>query len=250
MRPGPESAPARLDRISTHWSRLNDPAHFALRYAPAVRSYLRAILRRAEDVDEVTHDFLLRVVQRGFRHADPDRGRFRDYLKTCLRHAALNHLRRAPRGGHHMEALAAVLAGPDTLRQADELWLAEWRTCLLDRAWHALDCHERRTRDNYDHTALRLAADYPDDDSTMLATRAAARLGRPLRADAFRKQVSRARRRFAELLVREIAKTLRDATPEQIEEELADLGLMDHVRPFLPPDWRTCGRLVDPNDEE
>jgi hypothetical protein len=88
---------------------------------------------------------------------------------------------------------------------------------------------------------LRLVLDHPEDDSEALAARISDSLGHPVRADAFRKQLSRARRVFARLLVIEVTRTLDYATPEKVEEELTELGLMRYVRRFLPPDWRLRG---------
>lgn len=70
--------------------------------------------------------------------------------------------------------------------------------------------------------------------------------GRTIRPEAFRKQVSRARRLFAELIVAETSRTLGDPTPLKVEEELIDIGVMKYVRPYLPTDWRTSGKLTDP----
>jgi hypothetical protein len=39
---------------------------------------------------------------------------------------------------------------------------------------------------------------------------------------------------FAQLLVEEVAKTLDQASPSDVEEELTDLGLMTYVRDYLP----------------
>jgi len=44
---------------------------------------------------------------------------------------------------------------------------------------------------------------------------------------------------FAQLLLREVEQTLDGPTPQQLEEELVEIGLMRHVRDFLPEDWRT-----------
>jgi len=110
----------------------------------------------------------------------------------------------------------------------------------------ALDHHEGAAPGNRFYTVLRLSLDHPAEDSAALAARVTALMGRPFRADAFRKQLSRARRLFAELLVREVVQTLEEPTPEQIEAELIDVGLMPFVRPFLPADWRSRGRLTDP----
>lgn len=245
-RPADPAPISRLDRISTQWPLLPDPARFVLRYGLAVRRYIEALVHDANDAEEVAQEFMLRVVQHGFLRASPDRGRFRDYLKTAVRNATLTWLERRrarPRGGVDLLQIPA----PDAaVPEADEAWQAEWRRCLLDRAWRALDVHERASPGNLFHTVLRAATDRPHVDSETLAAEVAHATGRPLRADAFRKQLSRARHLFAESLVAEVAETLADATPERLEEELIALGLMSFVRDFLPPDWRTRGRLAAP----
>jgi hypothetical protein len=45
------------------------------------------------------------------------------------------------------------------------------------------------------------------------------------------------------LLLEELAWGLDDPTPANLEEVLIELGLMDHVRDFLPADWREKGEL-------
>jgi Sigma-70 region 2 len=232
----PSSRPPgeRLDRISTEWSRLDDPAHFVIRYAPAVQKYLGAILRDPADAEEVAQEFVLKVVEKGFGHARPDGGRFRDYLKASLRNAALTHLRKRTARPAGDSAILDELPAPPAEAAADAAWLAEWRGCLLERAWHALDAHQRGSPGNLFYTVLRLTVDHPGEDSPALAARAATESGRPLKPDAFRKQLSRARQCFADLLVREVAQTVEPPSPERVAEELTELGLMEYVRDYLP----------------
>jgi hypothetical protein len=236
--------PFRLSQISTRWSLLSDPLQFALRYAPAIRSYLLALLRDADRADEVAQEFLLRVVQGGFAPPETVRGRFRDYLKVSVRNAALAALRRREPAAA-MDGLLRDVPATDATPPEEREWLNEWRRCLLERSWHALELRQADAAGVPYHTVLRLAADHPDEGSPALAARAATLLGRTLRPDAFRKQLSRARRLFAELIVTEIAETLNEPTPEAVAEELIEVGLMEHVRPFLPADWRTRGELID-----
>jgi hypothetical protein len=235
-----------LDQISTRWPLINDPVQFILRYARAIQGYLGVLIKNPQDAEEVKQDFLTRVVQHGFVEERVVRGRFRDYLIAAVRNAARSHLRRRqlPRqAGVPLEELAAPAAEEE---EADREWLARWRRCVLESVWEALDDHQRRSPGNLFYTVLRVVVDHPGEDSPALAARAGALTGRPLRAAAFRKQVSRARRLFAELLVQEVRKTLEDPDPLAVEEELIEVGLMKYVRPFLPADWRTRGQLTDP----
>jgi hypothetical protein len=46
---------------------------------------------------------------------------------------------------------------------------------------------------------------------------------------------------FAQILLREVEQTLDAPSPQELEEELTEIGLMRHVRDFLPADWRKRG---------
>jgi RNA polymerase sigma-70 factor (ECF subfamily) len=236
--------PARLDQITTIWSTLNDPTQFVIRYAPAIRRYLSAVLRDANEAEEAIQDFLVRVMEHGFAGADPGRGRFRDYLRTAVRNAALTHLRK--KASERRLQAASPPSGAEEAAPGDAAereWLAEWRQCLLTRAWRAVERHESRQKGNLSYTVLRLASQYPSETSTRLAARASEISGTPITADALRQKLSRARRMFSRALVAEVAETLRQPTPLDVEEELLHVGLMVYVRSYLPADWREHGML-------
>lgn len=228
----------RLDDISTEWNIIRDPANFVRRYAPAIQRYVAALVRNHHDGEEVVQDFFLRVTQHGFLH--PTRGgRFRDYLKAAVRNAARNHLRRkrVPQPVD-FDALADDFVDP-TQHTADRIWANEWRKCLLERACRSLEEHQSQSPGNLFHTVLNLLVDNPLDDSQTLAERTSALIGRPLRAEAFRKQVSRARRLLAKLIVEEVKQTLDNPTPQQIKEELIALALWEYVRDHLTVERRS-----------
>src|SRR5262249_11514793 len=153
--------------------------------------------------------------------------RFRDYLKAAVRNAALNFLRRnRARRAVGSDIFAAAVPN-QIMDAADRAWAEEWRRCLLDRAYRALKKHQDRSPGNLFHTVLSLVRDSPRDDPKAPAARASALPGRPLSPEAFRKQVSRARRMLARLLVQEVARTLDQPTPERIKEELIELALWE-----------------------
>ena len=130
-----------LGDISTSWRRLHDPLRFVMTYGPAVRAYLLAILRDVHEADEALQDLLVRVTERGFPSADPGKGRFRDYLKVVVRHAALKRTRggraRQPEDG---ELERVIREEPHAVERA---WREEWRKCVLDGAWRALEREQR-----------------------------------------------------------------------------------------------------------
>jgi hypothetical protein len=182
-----------------------------------------------------------RIIQNGFVHVKRDRGRFRDYLKTAVRNAALNFLTRKP-ASKQCDLRALQHAAGEAQPGTDQQWLAEWRRCLLDRAWQALASHQGQSPGNLFYTVLRVSANHASDDTKTLAARTSRIIGRPIRADAFRKQVSRARRMLAQCLVEEVAQTLDYPTAAQVEEELVALALWKYGRDFLPPDWHLPGK--------
>ncbi len=233
---------AGIDQISTRWTLIQDPRQFVMRYAPAIQGYLSVFLKNPHDVEEVCQEFLVRVLERGVVEQDRLHGRFRDYLIAAVRNAAFAHLRRRrDHGTLHDD----VPARDSFAFPAEEEWLSRWRRVVLGSAWEALENHERDHPGNFAHAALRTLVDYPQENSTQLAARVSKRCGRTIQPEAFRKQVSRARRLFAEFLVAETARTLNDPTPLKVEEELIDIGVMKYVEPYLPSDWRTSGNLIE-----
>ena len=219
-----------LALISTHWPLITDPMKFVLRYAPAIRGYLHALLAQPADIDEVLQEILLNVLERGFTPDRVRRGRFRDYLIGTVRYHAWRYLRRKkpqPLTAEQADGLQAQ----DAVPPEERLWLAGWRQCLLDWAWATIESKQRQSPGNWHYTALKLTTDHPEADSKQLA--GMVRADRPLTAAAFRKQLSRARAAFAQALVDEVERTLERPTPEAVLEELAEVGLLEYVRPYL-----------------
>lgn len=217
-----------LEHISTHWVMIADPAMFVLRYAPAIRKYLDAILRRSQDTDDVAQDFLMRVMTKGFSEKQVTRGRFRDFLRVAVRNAAIDHLRMK-----RPEAIDQQRLEETVVAREDVDWVNHWRSCLLDKVWQRLEQFQRATDGNLYHTVLRLATDNPDDDSRALAERASQAAGRRISPEAFRQQLHRSRHKFAELIVAEIRETLRNQEDDELHDELRELGLEAYVQDYL-----------------
>jgi hypothetical protein len=237
---------AGIDQISTRWPLIQDPVKFVMRYAPAIQGYLGVFLKNPHDVDDVCQAFLLRVVERGMVDEQHLHGRFRDYLIAMVRNAALGHLRRKPATLQESIPLEEI-AGVESFSFPDEEeWLSRWRRIVLTAAWDALENHQLQNPGNLGYTALRTMVDHPKENSSQLAERVSKLAGKKVQPEALRKQVSRARRLFAEFLVAETSRSLENPTPQKVEEELIDIGIMKYVQPYLPADWRTNGQLIDP----
>ena len=95
----------RLSLISTHWSLLSrahegedrdarTAQHELLdRYGGAVWRYLMGAVRDGNVADDLFQDFACKFLRGGLRGANPDRGRFRDFLKGVLAHLAADYYR-------------------------------------------------------------------------------------------------------------------------------------------------------------
>lgn len=222
----------RLDHISTRTASLHDAGRFVMRYGPAVQRYLLAILRDANAADDVWQELVSNLLARGGPGTWPGQGRFRDYLRTAARNAALSHLRKANRR-------PTAELPEDVPGRADRDLADDWRRSLLEKVWRQLDAAERAGGGTIAHTALRVYTDHDDLDSPAQAKLVSERVGRPVTAEAFRQQVSRGKRKMAELILTEVAETVANATADDVEAELVELGLMKFVRDYLPADWRT-----------
>lgn len=221
-----------LEQISTCWPMIHNPVQFVMRYAPAIQRYVPAIVHNPHDAEEVAQDFLMRVFDKGFCPENVSHGRFRDYLKSAVRYAAISHLRKKRAQQLNDEQLAALVQSDS---EGDRQWDGQWRDCLLERVWQALEIRERQTPGNVYFTVLRQFTDDPKSDSQAHAARLSERIGRPVRADAFRQQLSRARRQFASLIIEEVRRTLHVPSADAVQQELIDLELIDYVRDFLSP---------------
>jgi DNA-directed RNA polymerase specialized sigma24 family protein len=233
-RPPPEqpSGPVqRLDQIETDWARVNEPGHFVMRYGLAIERYVHALIANAHDAEELAQEFFAGIIEMGLPRVRQERGRFRDYLKKVVRNRAITFLRRKQAGklGGDLRDIPAT-EQPDSI-EAQE-WLRHWRRCLLHRTWRRLKEHHPTKKTYY--RVLQLCARHPQEDSETLAARASRVFGVPIRTDAFRQQLSRARRLFAQFLIAEVADTLDQPTAAEVEAELAELELTRYIRCFLP----------------
>src|SRR5262249_31394963 len=143
-----------------------------LRYYGAVYRYLLGTVRDLAAAEELAQEFALRFLRGDFHRADPERGRFRDFLKTALRHLAHDFWRKKGKAPAPLQPAQAegLQAAEEDLAAPDQLFLQQWREELLNRTWEALADSERRTGQPY-HTVLRWKSEQPKVRSAQLAAR-------------------------------------------------------------------------------
>jgi RNA polymerase sigma-70 factor (ECF subfamily) len=203
------------------------------RYGGAVRRYLRGIVNDREAAEDLFQEFAVRVLQGDLRGADPNRGRFRQYVKGVLFHLTADFHRKQQRNPRVLppeELPAQAAPEPDQ----DQALADSWRDELLARAWADLAAVEGRTGQPM-HAVLRYRADHPEASSAAMATALSAQLGRALTAANVRQILHRARTAFAAFLVEEVRHSLADPTPQAIEDELIELRLHQYAQQALGP---------------
>jgi RNA polymerase sigma-70 factor (ECF subfamily) len=245
----PEEAGRHISQIETLWPVLlqahgGQPGEVTAaqqailqRYRPAVLRYLLACLGSPDTAEEIFQEFALRFVRGDFRNANPERGRFRDLLKSALYHLMVDHHKRRQRQAALLSPDGHVPAAAQAPTfDSDRQFLEAWRADLLNRSWDALAEEERKTgRPLY--AVLHHRADHPELRSAQMAEQLSAKLGKEVSAEWVRKWLHAARERFAELLLAEVSASLREATPDTVEQELIDLNLFEYCRAALER-WR------------
>jgi RNA polymerase sigma factor (sigma-70 family) len=244
-REGRDAMERNLANTSTLWSLVTEANHgpeeaarrarelLLERYQGAVHRYLLGALRDTNAADDLAQEFFLRFVRGDLRNAHPDKGRFRDLVKTTLFHLIVDYQRRQKTRPRPLPADECVPAHPsDEALTCDEQFLDSWRQQLLGRTWKAL-----RARDATYYEVLKTRAENNELSSAEMAERLGAALGHAVSAEWVRTRLKRAREQFADLLLDELAQSMDKPTRERLGEELADLQLLMYCRDAVER-WR------------
>jgi RNA polymerase sigma-70 factor (ECF subfamily) len=236
---------SRISRIETIWTLVHD-AHqgspdtalaaqeaVLRRYSTAIYRYLHSALRDPNAADEVFQEFALRFVQGSFRRADPERGRFRHFVKKSLHNLVITYRQKQYK---RLASLPEEVASPQPEDEheaaLDQEFNQSWREEVLARTWEALARVQAETGKPY-HDVLRFRASNPKMPSAQMATALSTRLGKPLTDAGVRQTLHRAREKFAALLLDEVSRSLQTNDTERLREELADLGLLPYCQAAL-----------------
>ena len=232
---------SHLSRISTPWTLFRhahggagDRAADALRlllqrYCGAAYRYLRGALRDEDAAFDLLQEFVLRFLRGDFRRADPGSGRFRDYLKAALVHLVADYHRGRRAQPRPLPAdIDERAVAPDGGAVDEATFLRSWREELINRTWVAL-AEAKPTH----HAVLVFHVENPELPSAGAAERLTARLGKPFTAAHVRVTLQRAREKFAELLLDEVAHSLGACTEAELVQELRAVRLLKLCAPAL-----------------
>jgi len=236
----PDSLPSLKRFPTTDWSLVvaaSDPdapssqeslAALCGAYWYPIYAYIRHRGYPPESAQDLTQDFFTRVLEKGlFAEADPDRGRFRSFLRSVCTHYLANRRDRArasKRGGGRAampidsaDAESRYNREPVHELTPDRIFDRSWALTLLGRVFDQL--HREYEDAGRGAVIDELRAVLTEDPQADPYSKIAARLG--MSEAAVRVAVHRLRRRYGILLRREIASTVEDRA--EVDDEIRAL---------------------------
>jgi RNA polymerase sigma factor (sigma-70 family) len=222
---------------TTHWSVVlaaggipTEQSRVALatlceRYWYPLYVYLRRQGYSADQAEDLTQGFFARLLEKDWlRGVSPERGRFRSFMLTAVKHYASNERDRAralKRGGK-TPPMSFEIEGAEGMYQLEprddltpeHIFDRRWALLLLDRVLVRVRTDfERRGKDAVFETLKPYLAGEKTGESY---AEAGAALG--MSEGAVKVAVHRLRRRFRDVLRDEIAQTV--STPDEVEDEI------------------------------
>ncbi len=234
------SAPGPSSFATTHWSlvvaagRRSSPASagaladLCQRYWYPLYVYVRRRVPNVEEARDLTQEFFARLLERNtLALADPERGRFRSFLLTALKHFLINEWEKAKArkrgGGRRALALDFDSKEPQLRVEPEHTWTPErlyerhWALTLLEQVLAQLrqESHAAGKGALFDHLKGFLAG----ESKTATYAQTARDLG--MTEGAVKVAAHRLRKRYRELLRNEVAQTVADDA--EVDDEIRAL---------------------------
>ncbi|QEF97461.1 RNA polymerase sigma factor [Stieleria maiorica] len=229
------SSRSRLASIATSWTLIQrahagedtraSNARFGIidQYGGAAWKYLLGVARDETLAEDLFQEFVLRILRGDLCRVTPQKGRFRDYIKSVLINLVRDHYRQH-------ERLAVSLgeertAAAPTCDEPADAFDSSWREALLRDTWQELKrCHPAL------FAVLHLHVDRVDEPASAKARRLGETLGQTFTANRFRVTLHRAREKFSAILQDKVAATLEDPSEACLRHELKHLRLLRYCR--------------------
>jgi RNA polymerase sigma-70 factor (ECF subfamily) len=235
----------RLSQIETLWSVVRN-AHqsdeeiareaqrkLLQQYGNAIQRYLIAKLRDPAAADDVYQDFAVKFVRGDFHKASPDIGRFRTFLRTVLFRQIADYYRaKKRRGGMQLDVQMVDPADDSDEVQRDDQFAEVWRDEMLKKAWDSLYELEVNSGKPW-YSVLQMRVRNPEMRSADLARAVGEQLDKPMSSANVRVLLHRAREKFSVLLIESISNSLNSTSADNIENELAELKLLEYCQAAL-----------------
>lgn len=197
-------------------------------YWPPLYAFVRHSGYSREDAQDLVQEFFAKFLEKNWlQHLQHQRGKFRSFLLTLLKHFLLDQKDKtsAQKRGGSKTIISFDSCDPEeryALEPSDglapeQIYERQWALALLDQT-------ARRLQEEYRHTGneplfIRLKDLQPGARGTSTYAQIAAELG--ITEGALKTAVHRLRRRHSEILREEIARTL--SSPDEINDEIRHL---------------------------
>ena len=193
-------------------------------YCYPVYAFIRRRGHGRQDAQDLTQDFFVHLLEKGtMSRADPQRGRFRNFLLGALQHFLANAGERAcagKRGGGCQWVFLDddtaddryQLAAPEGMT-AEKLFEAQWAGALVEATFTRLRCELESEGKGHVFEALQGFLHGREDASYQQVADALS-----LSLGALKTAIHRLRGRYRALLREEVARTV--AAPAEVDEEL------------------------------
>jgi RNA polymerase sigma-70 factor (ECF subfamily) len=197
-------------------------------YWEPIYAFIRRTGKSPHDAEDLTQRFFLHLLEANrLSYAKPEKGKFRFFLQRSIKNFLVDDWRRKPapeRNGGLIEVDAEQGEHRYRLEQADQLdpekiFQRVWARKVMELAMARLKAEYEASRMDglFDH----LQSFLPGNEPICSRAEAAQRLN--MTSNALDTAFHRIKRRYKELLRREIAETLDEPTKKDIENELAAL---------------------------
>ena len=175
----------------------------------------------------------MKFVRGDFHKASPEIGRFRTFIRTVLYRQIADYYRKRKRQGNVQLDVQAFEPQADVDEDSqDEKFAQVWRDEMLKKAWDALYELETETGKPW-YSVLQLRVRNPELRSNDLAREMGEQLEKPISSANVRVLLHRAREKFSVLLIESISNSLESNSADAIEEELAELKLLEYCQASL-----------------
>ena len=200
-------------------------ADFCRQYRRPLLAFARASVRSPEEAEDLVQGFFLKLLERNFiATADPECGRLRTFLLTCMKRHMTDEFRKAhaeKRGGHlpHFPLdEAEAVRSPDG--SPDDIFHRKWAAQVVESSLVAMRAKWEKEEKASQFDALKPLLGFGADTEEGRAA-IAGRLG--MTEGALKTAVYRMRKEFREFLMREVAETLEEKTPDNVLAEMREL---------------------------
>ena len=198
------------------------------RYWPSIYSFLRRKGHRPAEAEDLTQGFFGSVLEaKAFARADPEHGRFRNFLLGALTRFLVDeawHHRAQKRGGGQA-VLSLDFQGVEERYQqeadpgltAEQAYDRRWAATVLEEAFGQIELEFREAGQGarFDHLKQFLSAPAGEGDYEALGT------ALDITPNAVAVAVRRLRERYRELVGRKVKATV--TNPADLDEELSEL---------------------------